>query len=123
MTVTNTALGIIAVNFGTGGSLIPTCFGIGSGSGATPSTADISGLRNEYADKRLVFTSIDTGTAKRIVWTGDWSSVTMSGLKLREVGIFNDLSGGSLFDHSQSSSQITFDGTNELRVELTWNFY
>jgi len=121
MTVTDSAHSLTALKMAGSVIVVPSHFGIGSGSGLT--LASVSGLRNEYVTKRVVVTSTDMSTEKYITWTGDWNSVIMSGLQLGEFGIFNALSGGSIFDFQTITTPVTFDGTNELQIQLTWNFY
>jgi len=51
----------------------------------------------------------------KIDYTADFSSVQMSGVLLREFGL--KVSGGNVWTYQYFPS-ITFDGSNELRVEL-----
>lgn len=102
------------------GSCIPTYFIIGSGSGTVVSTQTT--LFN--AVDRQIFTSTDLTTTQKITWTGDWNTVEMSGIQLREFGVLP--SGGALTGSIWSKTglpSITFDGTNELKIQETWEVY
>ena len=105
-----------------GGSITtyPTYFAIGSGSGTTNISA--GSLRAE--EDRQVFTSVSYPSVNKVTFTGDWNSVEMSGLKLTEFGVAK--SGAALIGSVYSRTglpQIAFDGTNELRIEETWEVY
>lgn len=99
---------------------IPTYFIIGSGSG----TVVASQVELFNPVDRQAFTSSDLTTLYKIKYTGDWNSIEMSGIQLREVGI--TISGpaltGSIWSKVNFPS-ITFDGTNELRIEETWEVF
>lgn len=99
------------------GSSVPTYFVIGSGSGTALATQ--TALLN--TTDRQVFTSTDLTTTQKITWTGDWSSVEMSGLFLTEFGVIPSGGGltGSIWSRTGLPS-VTFDGTNELRISETW---
>lgn len=100
---------------------IPSYFMLGSGSGTVIATQTAL----IHAIDRQAVTSTDNTTAYKVKWTGDWSSVEMSGTQpIREFGI--TISGptttGSMWSRVGFPA-ITFDGTNELRVEETWEMY
>jgi len=99
----------------------PTYMMIGSGSG-TPLAAQTE-LINAY--DRQLFTSIDDTTTYKVKWTGDWNTVEMSGTQLREFGMIISGTGltGSMWSRECLASAITFDGTNELRIEETWEVF
>ena len=105
-----------------GGSITsyPTWFMIGSGSGTVVATQ--TSLINPF--DRQAITAVDNSTINKTKWTGDWTSVEMSGNSLREFGIC--LSGatttGSMWSRIGLPA-ISFDGTNELRIEETWEVY
>jgi hypothetical protein len=101
-----------------GSSLPPRYAAIGSGSGAD--VASLGSLVAEVLAQRTDFTSRDISTSQQMDFTFDFSSVTMSGINLREFGIggsqaksTNDLWLREAFD------AITFDGTNELQLQIT----
>jgi hypothetical protein len=92
-------------------------FNVGSGSG----TALVSNttLINEW--KRFGLTgSPDFTTNRKVTFTGDLNSVQASGLILSEFGLIS--SGTALTGSNwtrETLGSITFDGTNELRVEYS----
>jgi hypothetical protein len=95
---------------------IPAYFVLGSGSGLTSVTD--TNLLNPVDVQ--AFTSKDNSTAYQVAFQGDWNSVEISGLQLREFGISVDNSlTGSLFSKT-SLPAINFDGTNELRITENW---
>ena len=101
-------------------SNFPTYFMIGSGSGTTAITQ--TALIHAY-DRQAV-TSTNGSTLYKIKWQGDWNTVEISGLSLTEFGILPSGAGttGSMWSRS-SLPGVTFDGTNELRIEETWEVY
>lgn len=126
MVVTNWAKNQIAFLIGNSGTSanistsIPSYFIIGSGSGVALST-DTAMLR---AVDRQAFTSTDLTTTQKITWQGDWSSTELSGLAIREFGVI--LSGAGLTGSIWSRTNfpgVTFDGSNEMRIEETWEVY
>jgi len=98
----------------------PTYFMIGSGSGLTLS----SNTSLVYAVDRQAVTSTNSSTKNKIKWTGDWNSIEMSGIQLREFGmcVSGATTTGSMWSRIGLPA-ITFDGTNELRVEENWEVY
>lgn len=101
-------------------SSYPNFFMIGSGSGtvAVTQTTLIAPI-----DRQSV-TSTNGSTAYKIKWTGDWNSVEMSGIQLREFGlcISGATTTGSIWSRAGLPA-ITFNGTNELRIEENWEVY
>lgn len=102
------------------GSSVPSYFIIGGGSGVSTS------FQTEliYPNDRQPVTSTDLSSPNKITWIADWNSVEMSGLYLNEFGMM--LSGPALTGSIWSRTnipRITFDGTNELRVQETWEVY
>jgi hypothetical protein len=98
----------------------PTYFMIGSGSG----TALASQTTLATAIDRQLLTSATLPTEYKITYTGDWTSMEASGITLKEFGLC--LSGatttGSLWSRTTTNS-LVFDGSNELRIEETWEIY
>jgi len=94
---------------------------LGSGSGTELAT--LSGLIAVIGSPKA-FTSSNVATAKAITWQADWNSVEMSGLSLREF-VLNPGStdAGESFNYNNLGDAISFDGTNELRIELKWTVY
>ena len=105
-----------------GGSIAeyPTFFTIGSGSGTVVSTQNT--LFNPTDIQAI--TSSSYPSSQSLQFTGDWTSVEMSGTQLREFGICRSGTafGGSMWSKVNFPA-ITFDGTNELRVTETWRVY
>ena len=94
----------------------PTYLSIGSGSGAvavgnTNLIAEVTGVTP---------TTTDISVAKEITWTSDFSSVTMSGTQLREFGM--KISGGNVWNR-EGFAALTFDGTSELQVQVSFQVF
>ena len=98
----------------------PTYFMIGSGSG----TALVTQTTLIQPTDRQAVTSINGSTIYKVKWTGDWNSAEISGLSFKEFGII--ISGatttGSIWSRTGLPA-ITFDGTNELRIEENWEVF
>jgi len=105
-----------------GGSSVPTptYFVIGSGSGTIMATQTT--LFNEY-DRQLM-TSRDLSVGQQVTFTGDWNSVEISGLTLTEFGVIGSAAPlvGSIWSVI-SLPGITFNGTQELRIEEVHQIY
>ncbi len=99
----------------------PTYYMIGSGSGTVASTQ--TELFNPY--DRQAITAVTGDTAFKVKWTGDWNSVEMSGLTLREFGmcINEATTTGSMWSKTVIPNALEFDGTAELRIEETWEVF
>ena len=69
-------------------------------------------------DRNAITGSPDFSVNQQVLFTGDWNSVEISGLILREFGLFTTGTAlnGSLWAR-EAFPAITFNGTNELRVE------
>lgn len=111
-----------AVTLGLGGSisLYPSYMMIGSGSGTF--SASQSSLIAPRDRQGITSTTYPTSTS--LTWQGDWSSVEISGTQLREFGMTGSGTGtnGSMWSRTTCQA-ITFDGTNELRIEETWEVF
>ena len=120
MVVTNDGKELIGYLIGSTATK-PAAFAIGVGSLAL--TASSSTLGSEV--NRQAYTSTDVSTAQKITWQADWNSVDMSGIQLSEVGIFNSTTAntGSAWSLNGSFAAITFDGSNELQIQETWEVY
>ena len=99
---------------------VPAYMMVGSGSGTAVATQ--TALINAW-DRQPV-TSRDCTTVYKIKFTGDWNSVEVSGLQLKEFAVCGSASTttGSIWSRTSLPS-ITFDGTKELRIEETWFIY
>jgi len=93
---------------------------IGSGSG----TATISQKTLIAETDRNLFTSTDFSSSKKFTIDADFNSVEMSGTILREFGVVHSGAGvtGSIWQR-ESFASITFDGTNELKIAITWEIF
>ena len=91
-------------------------FAIGTGSAAV--SINNTGLTAE-SDRNAITGSANISTLKEILWQGDFNTVEMSGTALTEFGMFNTSSGGKLWQR-EGFGAVTFDGTNELRLEVRW---
>lgn len=98
------------------GSTRPTHISLEGTSGAT--LASVGSLISTIGIK--AFTSTNTTTVNQVKWTGDWDSYTMSGLSLLGFGLQTGSPTGDLWHYENFGTAISFDGTNELRVEITW---
>jgi hypothetical protein len=100
---------------------VPSYFMLGSGSGTTYVTQ--SDLYNPW--DRQEATSINGSTTFKIKWIGDWTSIELSGNQLREWGLIISGPGtaGSVWSRNTMGLPITFDGTQELRIEETWEIF
>lgn len=99
----------------------PQYMAIGSGSG----TVAVTNVELLGEESRKIFTSgsIDA-IGHEIEFVADWNSVEMSGIGLKEFGAFTESAAttGSLWDR-EGFSEVGFDGTNELQIQLTWEVY
>ena len=104
-----------------GGSIttIPTSMAFGTGS-STVLVTDSTLSAGSFA---LVFTSKTYPAFNKITFQADANSVQMSGLQLREFGIISGLNAlGSIYDRTVIPA-LTFDGTNEIQVQTTWEVF
>lgn len=119
MVITNYGKEQIALRIGSDIN-IPVAFGIGTGS-TTSSPSDLV-LVNE-SDKQN-FSLVNLSGVRTLTFQGDWNSVEMSGIQLAEWAIFSQSasSTGSVWSR-EAFTPITFDGTNELQIEETWEVF
>lgn len=92
----------------------PGWVGIGSGSGAV--SINNTGLI-AHTDRNAITGSADTSVLKEVAYTADFNSIETSGLVLKEFGLFNVSSGGTLWVR-EGFAGITFDGSNELNIQI-----
>lgn len=120
MTLLNWAKSRTALFLAGSNTTYPICFMIGSGSGTT----SLTDTTLVHPWDRQNVTTIYGDTSNKIRWTGDWTSVEVSGLSLTEFGlcISGDSTTGSMWSKTGIPS-ITFDGANELRIEENWEVY
>lgn len=98
----------------------PQYLAIGSGSGAVAITNTV--LIKEPSGLRQVFDTTNIATQKQVKFTTTWDSVTMSGMGLKEFGVFSLASGGKCWNR-EGFANIAFDGTNELQIEVTFEVF
>ena len=119
MVITNLGKNKIALFVGGSTTTPPAYFAIGSGSG----TAAVTDTALIHAVDGQAFTSTDVDTSQKVTWQGDWSSNEMSGIQLREFGVKVEAgTTGSVWSRTAFPA-LTFDGTNELRIEETIEIY
>ena len=105
-----------------GSALKPRFCAIGSGSGAEVAT--LGSLVAEVLTERLDHTSADISATNEVGWTFDYNSVTMSGVGLTEFGITGSQAKGTQDCYNREAfSSITFDGTNELQINITFKTF
>lgn len=93
---------------------------IGSGSGAVA-----VGNNTLVAETdRNVFTSTSFATARKFNFVADFNSIEISGTNLREFGVVaSGAAGTGSVWQREGFANIAFDGTNELKVDITWEQY
>ena len=104
-----------------GGSItqIPTSLAFGTGS----STVIVTDSTLNTGSWAVLLTSKTYPSSNKITFQADANSVQMSGLQLREFGIISGLNAtGSIYDRTVIPA-LTFDGTNEIQVQTTWEIY
>ena len=106
----------IAAILGSGG-LLPTHCAIGTVSGTV--AAGETALDTEVA--RNALTSYDISVAKDATYIVDFNSVEMSGTSLKEWGLFNAASAGSMFLREGIATD-SFEGDRELQIQTTLRF-
>ena len=106
------------------GSVTDRPYSIAVGSGSATFNTSIGSLQAERSGLRATFTTTDASTVNYVTYTSDFSSVAMSGTLLTEFGVF---SSGAAFSgtiwNREGFPSITFDGTNELQVQVTWRIF
>ena len=120
MVLTNTGISGLILALGSFSTNRPQYMAIGSGSGTTDVTN--VNLVNEVSRKLLTSTTIPV--TSKVVYTADWNSVQMSGIGISELASFTE-SGttiGSCWSR-ENFDTVSFDGTNELQVQVTFQSY
>jgi len=97
-----------------------TYFELGIGS-STVTTSDTTLLTGSI---RQLITSATFPSSYKVTYQGDWNSVLMSGIQLKEFGVTGSATGitGSMWSRNVIPS-LTFDGTNELQIQETWEVF
>lgn len=120
MVVTIFASSGMALFFADSGTT-PSFLAIGNGSGTSIGTA---GSLVSESGTRQTYTTREIGTQKKCTWTWDYNTVQMSGIGLKEFGQFSR--SGTSIDTPwirEAFSNIAFNGTNELQVQVTLEIF
>lgn len=117
MTATNDGASGLALAFA-GSMDLPNHTVIGSGSG----TASVTNTALIAQTGSQLFTggSMDIGTPRFVTMISDFGATQMSGTGLTEFGI--NAGSGTMFGR-EGFGAITFDSTNELQTEITFEIY
>lgn len=94
----------------------PDSISIGSGSGVV-SVSNTNLISERF---NSAFTTVDISVQKEVTFTSDFSASSISGLLLREFGVKK--SGGNVWNR-EGFSPITFDGSNELQIQVTFQVF
>jgi len=118
--ITNWGKSQVALVLGGSSTIVPTFFIIGTGS----STLAVGNTSLATASDRQAITGSDVSNVYKVKYTGDWNSSEMSGIQLTEFGMVPSGGGltGSIWSRAYFPA-ITFDGTNELRIEESWEVF
>lgn len=120
MTVTNYTKNRVTLLLGGSIAEEPSNMAIGVGSSIVSPTNEtlVSGTDTQP------YTNTSYPNTNKIKWQFDWNSIEMSGIQLSEFGMMQSGTSatGSVWSRSVIPS-LTFDGTNELRIEETWEVY
>ena len=98
-----------------GGSLVGSMAYMAIGSGSGTFSAATTGLVHEM--DRNALTSTDFSTVKQIEIIGDWGASEISGISIRQFGTFAISSGGKCWG-GDGFPAVSFDGTNELQIQM-----
>jgi len=115
MVITNVGLSGLTLLMA-GSSTPPAYIAVGIGSKTELNTV------SSLSDIKVIlpFSSRDISTYKNITWTSDFSSVLMSGLSFKEFSLNTGSPAQEAWHYVNLGNGVTFDGSNELRVELQW---
>lgn len=96
---------------------------LGSSSGTlTTATTGLTAYMFPTGAQQFTGGSADLITLNQIGFTSDWSTSQLSGLVIKQFGIVSDASGGK-FWQVENMTPITFNGTQELEIYVTWQVY
>jgi hypothetical protein len=105
-----------------GSSSSPDFLALGSGSGTYVSTT--AKLYGEvFSNNRQFYSTRDITTQNEVTWTWDKSSVAMSGINLREYGVVSTSGNEGTIWFGEGFNAITFDGSNELQIQITFRIF
>jgi hypothetical protein len=119
MTILNEAKDRVALFLGGSIAEYPQMMMIGTGSALT--TSGMSALVTALDRQALTST---TNTTRKVQWVADWNVLEVSGNQITEFGMCLSGTGltGSMWSRTGFPA-ITFDGTNELRIQETWEVF
>jgi hypothetical protein len=98
----------------------PQYAGIGNGSGTFLTTQ--SGLIAQVGS-RVLWTTRDTSVVNAVSFQFDFSASSMSGITMREFGIGTTLGSSGNCWNRETLNDVTYDGTQELQLQITYNTY
>ncbi len=112
-----TTLGMSVIAASMTGSALPTAIGIGTSGIAYASGNTILGSEVE----RNLYSTSDLSSAKEVTFTADWSPVEVSGLIIKEHGMFT--AGSTMLNREVLTGSLVMTGEEELQVKQTFQFY
>lgn len=120
MVVTDVGLSGTALAIGSFSPNRPQWMILGSGSGtALPS---VTGLYAQIGSPEQ-FDNIDNSSVKQVTWQTEWTAPAMSGLNLREFVLTTGSTDAETWNYENLGDEIEFNGQNELRLELKFEFF
>jgi len=115
MGITVNGLSVIAASMT--GSALPTAIGIGAGS-----TVYVSGNTALVDEKeRNLYSTSDLATSEEVTFAADWSPVEVSGLVIKEHGMFT--AGSTMLNREVLTGSLVMTGEEELQVKQTFKFF
>ena len=101
---------------------IPLAIAIGTGSQERLSSN--TALANEVDRNAFTGGSVDLDIINEVTMQSDYNALEVSGITMTEFGVFDNVSGttGSLFN-DEPVSDITFAGTTELQIQVTFQTF
>lgn len=97
----------------------PAWMALGSGSGTFLIT---NGSLVSEIGTRITLGSADISASQEVTWTLNYGATTLSGLQFREFGAFIGSSGTGMYNR-EAFPAVTFDGSNELQIQLTYQTF
>lgn len=115
MGITTLGMSVIAANMT--GSALPTACAVGTSGVAYASGNTALGVEFE----RNLYSTTDLVTAKQVTFVTDWSPVEVSGLVLKEHGMFT--TGSTMLNREVLAGSLVLTGDEELQIQQTFKFY
>jgi len=113
--ITTLGMSVIAANMT--GSALPTATAIGTSGIAYASGNTALGVEVE----RNLYSTSDLASAKEVTFTTDWSPVEVSGIIVKEHGMFT--AGSTMLNREVLTGSLVMTGEEELQVKTTYKFY